>query len=69
VTVPASADVASDPARYTAAVFDPRTYVEGVPFAALARLRRQHGVVWVDEPAVLSWPAGPGFWLVLRGRG
>jgi len=26
-------------------IFDPRTYIEDVPFAALARFRRQHGVV------------------------
>jgi cytochrome P450 len=47
-------------------VFDPRTYVDGVPFDALRRLRRRHHVVWVEEKAVLGWPAGPGFWLVLR---
>jgi cytochrome P450 len=64
--VPTSGDVASDSARDAAAIFDPRTYIEDVPFAARARPRRQHGVVWVDEPAVLSWPASPGFWLVLQ---
>jgi hypothetical protein len=31
--------------RDAAAIFDPRTYIEDVPFAALARFRRQHGVV------------------------
>jgi cytochrome P450 len=50
----------------TEVVFDPATYVTGVPFEALARLRRQSPVVWVAEPPVLGWPAGPGFWLVLR---
>jgi cytochrome P450 len=50
----------------TEVVFDPSTYVDGVPFAAIARLRRQSPVVWVDEIPVLGWPAGPGFWLVLR---
>jgi cytochrome P450 len=50
----------------TEVVFDPATYVEAVPFDALARLRRDHGVVWVPEVPVLGWPAGPGFWLVLR---
>jgi len=50
----------------TALVFDPATYSDGVPFEALARLRRDHPVVWVDEPPVLGWPGGPGFWLVLR---
>jgi cytochrome P450 len=50
----------------TEVVFDPSTYVDGVPFEALARLRRQTPVVWVAELPVLGWPAGPGFWLVLR---
>ncbi|MFN0179879.1 MAG: cytochrome P450 [Gemmatimonadales bacterium] len=50
----------------TAAVFDPASYVTGVPFDALTRLRRDHPVVWVDEPPTLGWPGGPGFWLVLR---
>jgi len=50
----------------TEVVFDPSTYVDGVPFAALARLRRIAPVVWVDEIPVLGWPAGTGFWLVLR---
>src|SRR5262249_13182550 len=48
------------------AVFDPATYVAGVPFDALARLRRERPVVWVEERPVLGWPGGPGFWLVLR---
>lgn len=47
-------------------IFDPSTYATGVPFDALARLRRERPVVWVDEPPVLGWPGGPGFWLVLR---
>lgn len=50
----------------TEIVFDPATYLDGVPFDALARLRRQSPVAWVDEVPVLGWPAGPGFWLVLR---
>jgi cytochrome P450 len=50
----------------TEVVFDPATYTGGVPFASLARLRRDTPVVWVDEIPVLGWPAGPGFWLVLR---
>jgi cytochrome P450 len=50
----------------TEVVFDPSTYVDGVPFEALARLRRETPVVWVAEVPVLGWPAGPGFWLVLR---
>lgn len=47
-------------------MFDPSTYAEGVPFEALARLRRERPVVWVEERPVLGWPGGPGFWLVLR---
>jgi cytochrome P450 len=50
----------------TEIVFDPSTYVDGVPFDALARLRFQAPVAWVAEIPVLGWPAGPGFWLVLR---
>jgi cytochrome P450 len=50
----------------TEVVFDPSTYVGGVPFEALAQLRRETPVVWVAEIPVLGWPAGPGFWLVLR---
>jgi cytochrome P450 len=50
----------------TAVVFDPATYVDGVPFDALARMRRDSPVAWVPEIPVLGWPEGPGFWLVLR---
>jgi len=50
----------------TQVVFDPGTYTGGVPFGALARLRRHAPVAWVAEIPVLGWPEGPGFWLVLR---
>jgi cytochrome P450 len=50
----------------TEVVFDPATYVAGVPFEVLARLRRAAPVAWVPEIPVLGWPEGPGFWLVLR---
>lgn len=49
-----------------AVIMNPDTYVTGVPYETLARLRRESPVVWVDEPAVDSWPEGPGFWAVLR---
>jgi cytochrome P450 len=45
---------------------DPGTYVTGVPYDLLATLRRAAPLVWVDEPALHGWPAGTGFWLVLR---
>ncbi len=47
-------------------VFDPRTYERGVPYGLLAELRSHSAVSWVEEPAVLGWPAGPGFWAVWR---
>jgi cytochrome P450 len=50
----------------TEVVFDPASYVSGVPFDALARLRRDQPVAWVPEIPLLGWPEGPGFWLVLR---
>jgi cytochrome P450 len=50
----------------TEVIFDPATYTAGVPFEALARLRDDTPVAWVPEIPVLGWPAGPGFWLVLR---
>jgi cytochrome P450 len=47
-------------------VFDPRTYEQGVPYDLLAELRARSAVTWMEEPAVLGWPAGPGFWAVWR---
>ncbi|MFJ4471801.1 cytochrome P450 [Streptomyces sp. NPDC089424] len=47
-------------------VFDPRRYATGVPFDAYRVLRDHHPVAWQDEPEVLGWPAGPGFWAVTR---
>lgn len=39
---------------------DPATYVTGVPFDELERLRRQGPVVWVDEPELPESPGAPG---------
>jgi len=50
----------------TEVVYDPATYVDGVPYGALARLRQRSPVAWTEEIPVLGWPGGPGFWLVLR---
>jgi cytochrome P450 len=48
------------------AIVDPDTYVDGVPHELFAELRRAAPLVWVDEPPIDNWPAGPGFWAVLR---
>ncbi|WP_053708615.1 cytochrome P450 [Streptomyces sp. NRRL B-3648] len=47
-------------------VFDPRRYATGVPYDDYRVLRDHHPVAWQDEPEVLGWPAGPGFWAVTR---
>ncbi|WP_330259958.1 cytochrome P450 [Streptomyces murinus] len=47
-------------------VFDPRRYACGVPYDAYRVLRDEHPVAWQEEPEVLGWPAGPGFWAVTR---
>ncbi|MEU2130258.1 cytochrome P450 [Streptomyces sp. NPDC018352] len=47
-------------------VFDPRQYGRGIPHAHYRHLRDHHPVAWQDEPEVLGWPAGPGFWAVTR---
>ncbi|GAA2156709.1 cytochrome P450 [Humibacillus xanthopallidus] len=56
----------ADLAAVTAQLHDPSTYVDDVPYAVLADLRREHGIVWVGEPEQAGWPEGPGYWLVLR---
>jgi cytochrome P450 len=56
----------TDLAARTALLHDPSTYVDGVPYAVLADLRREHGVVRVEEPEQAGWPEGPGYWLMLR---
>lgn len=47
-------------------VFDPRQYAAGVPHDRYRVLRDRHPVAWQNEPQVLDWPAGPGFWAVTR---
>ncbi|MEU7423585.1 cytochrome P450 [Streptomyces sp. NPDC040750] len=47
-------------------VFDPRRYAVGVPYDDYRVLRDHHPVAWQEEPRVLGWPAGPGFWAVTR---
>ncbi|MGY5104843.1 cytochrome P450 [Streptomyces sp. 900105245] len=47
-------------------VFDPRRYARGVPYDDYRVLRDHHPVAWQEEPEVLGWPAGPGFWAVTR---
>jgi hypothetical protein len=59
--VPQPPDTPPAPRPDTEVVFDPATYTAGVPFDALARLRRDTPVAWVAEIPVLGWPAGPGF--------
>lgn len=55
-----------DGAREVPDVFDPRRYGSGVPYADYRVLRDHHPVAWQEEPEVLGWPAGPGFWAVTR---
>ncbi|MET8746820.1 cytochrome P450 [Streptomyces sp. NPDC004728] len=47
-------------------IFDPRQYGRGIPHAHYRHLRDHHPVAWQEEPEVLGWPAGPGFWAVTR---
>lgn len=47
-------------------VFDPRRYAAGVPYDDYRVLRDHHPVAWQEEPEVLGWAAGPGFWAVTR---
>ncbi len=49
-----------------ATVYDPDTYLNGVPHAALARLREAAAVSWVPEQVAGGTPLGPGFWAVWR---
>ena len=50
----------------SAVLHDPATYVTGVPYDVLARLRAAGPTCWVAEPDLPGWPAGTGYHLVLR---
>ncbi|MEV0788545.1 cytochrome P450 [Kribbella sp. NPDC050459] len=59
-----------EPPAYDA-LADPRTYVNGPPWALFARLRREAPVAWIEEPVVIRRSGGleratrgPGFWAV-----
>ena len=52
---------APDPAP----LFDPRTYLDGVPHDLIAELRACASVHWIGEPELMGWEPGPGFWAVL----
>jgi len=47
-------------------LYDPRTYLGGLPLEAFAWLRRECPVYWQEERAVLDWPAGRGYWAITR---
>ncbi|MBA8955469.1 cytochrome P450 [Actinomadura namibiensis] len=47
-------------------IFLPATYAAGVPYAMFRRLREETPVAWIPEPPVGPWPAGTGYWAVLR---
>jgi cytochrome P450 len=56
----------NDAGELTRAIFHPDTYTRGVPYREIEEVRNSRAVVWVEEPAVDHWPAGPGFWAVMR---
>jgi cytochrome P450 len=48
-------------------LYDPQLWASGgQPDEVFAALRASAPVAWVDEPALLGWPAGPGYWGVFR---
>jgi cytochrome P450 len=62
---PSQPDATSGPLRVPD-VFDPRVFARGIPHAAFRQLRDADPVSWQEEPEVLGWPAGPGYWAVTR---
>ncbi len=49
-------------------VYDPATYERRVPYAELALLREAGSVHFLEEPPLLGWPGGQGFWAVFGHR-
>ncbi|HEY5853595.1 MAG TPA: cytochrome P450, partial [Aldersonia sp.] len=47
-------------------ILNPTLYTDGIPHDLLRELRREHPVVWVDEPVTDTFDGGRGYWLVLR---
>ncbi|MFI8914663.1 cytochrome P450 [Streptomyces sp. NPDC053513] len=47
-------------------VFDPRIYAVGIPHDRFRVLRDRAPVARQEEPEILGWPAGSGFWAVTR---
>jgi cytochrome P450/NADPH-cytochrome P450 reductase len=47
-------------------ILTPSLYASGIPHDLLRDLRREHGAVWVDEPATETFGGGRGYWLFLR---
>jgi len=47
-------------------LYDPRTYLRGLPLEAFCRLRHECPIYWQEESAILDWPAGPGYWAITR---
>jgi len=43
-----------------------QTYLNGFPYELVNCLRREKGIVWIDEPAQPNYPKGTGYWLVLH---
>ena len=46
-------------------LFDPATYSHGVPYELIAEMRAFASVQWIEEPSVMGWEEGPGYWAVL----